>query len=207
MASERLRRYYRQERTKGATMVGFAAVQAYRNAIDRIKWEALQRIGAVRLWTEPDFDCDLSYLDDDSYSDREGRAIAKRTRDRAERDGCWGLIGQYRTDFDNVDDDGCWEWHPSDVDDDSGRVKWRCANSIWGFVGDDWQNSGYDDDIRAAAIKAFRDAWKAYLAARKAAQQEERERSQGICPACHGTGKYPAGSVGARRDDPITRIN
>ena len=51
------------------------------------------------------------------------------------RQGVWGIVGEY---FD-------------------GEV-WQHADSCFGFVGDDWKNSGYDTDIMQATLDAARDA-------------------------------------------------
>ena len=51
------------------------------------------------------------------------------------REGVWGIVGEY---FDGE--------------------RWRHADSCFGFVGDDWKNSGYDTDIMRATVDASEDA-------------------------------------------------
>lgn len=75
---------------------------------------------------EPDYDLDLSYLDqrddDDSwlFPDRQSEY------DRAQNEGGWGIVGQFRCPR-------CGQW--------------ESADSVWGFIGDDWRGSGYDTDV------------------------------------------------------------
>ena len=56
--------------------------------------------------------------------------------ERVNRDGVWGVIGEY--------------WN--------GR-EWVHVDSCWGFIGDDWRESGYDADIMRSTL----DAANAYL--------------------------------------------
>jgi hypothetical protein len=79
----------------------------------------------------PDHFPDLSYLGQECFADvRDGEY------ERARKDGVWGIESQY-----NLGD---------------GRG-WVSADSVWGFIGDDYKGSGYDDDIRSAAISALRE--------------------------------------------------
>lgn len=55
--------------------------------------------------------------------------------DRINRDGVWGIVGEY-----NI-----------------GRG-WEHGDSVWGFVGNDHEGSGYDEDVRNATVSALRDA-------------------------------------------------
>lgn len=82
----------------------------------------------VRIRFEPDELADLSYLDQDEFSD-----IRDDEYDRANRDGCWGAIAEY--------------WNEV-------GAEWMHADSIWGFIGDDFEGSGYDDDLKRAALEA-----------------------------------------------------
>lgn len=58
-------------------------------------------------------------------------------RARVSREGTFGIIARYR---------------PSE--DDS----WRAVDSCWGFIGDDWKDSGYDTDLMLAALEALDEA-------------------------------------------------
>lgn len=123
-----LEKAYRKERS-----LGWPAQGAIRNARTRILWAELEddrdrpgEIGVVRLKIEWD-DCpDLSYLDQDCFAKDRAHEYA-----RANRDGVVGIVGQY--------------WDGS---------KWRIADSVWGFIGDDWRNSGYDTDVMCATLDA-----------------------------------------------------
>lgn len=55
----------------------------------------------------------------------------KHLRLRYLKEGCYGIITKV---FDNKD------------------AMWRIAESIWQFIGRDWEYSGYDTDIKRAAI-------------------------------------------------------
>jgi hypothetical protein len=59
-----------------------------------------------------------------------GEFIAK-----VDREGVFGVIGEY---FDGE--------------------RWQHADSCFGFVGDDWKNSGYDTDIMRATLNEAKDA-------------------------------------------------
>lgn len=158
MASGTIRRLYFRERAKG-----HEARSAYRNAIVRAKWDALEDLGLVRLSFPYDDHADLSFLDQGHYQDsREGRALAKMLRERAERDGCYGIVGEYR------------------LDPESGE--WEQGDSVWGFIGDadisEEFGSGlncYGPDIMDRTLDKFKAAWK--------------DRVRDACPACHGTGR------------------
>src|SRR5262245_17299029 len=107
MVSHTLRTLYHRERR-----LGFSAWQALRHARIRRTWEHLED-RYVRLRLEPDDGPDLSYLEQGCYQGtREGRALAKQTRETVEREGVWGILGEYRL-----------------TDGDS----WHVADSVWGF--------------------------------------------------------------------------
>lgn len=160
MASTILRKLYREERDKHRTMrVGFSAVDAYRDAIIRRKWRALEDSGYVRFETPYDNDPDISFLDQDCFnSDRGGIALTKRIRELASDEGVFGLVGEYRLD----------------TDSDS----WESGGSVWGFIGyDDTnpRNNCYATSVMLETIEAFRAAWKDHI--------------RNVCPQCHGTGR------------------
>lgn len=165
-----------------ARRAGYPAASALDMARTIAKFRALEDIGAVRIRAEHD--------EETSFDEGEE---------------AFGTIGEFRTDFEYLSD-----WLPSDTEEDH-VTDWEHADSCWGHVGyqdvTDPLENPYVVDEMAECVEQFRDSWKAYLAEKQATQAEERERNLGICPACHGTGKYPAGSAGARRDDPITRTN
>jgi hypothetical protein len=94
----------------------------------RAEWSEAESQDLVRLRVEPDQDLDLSYLDQDCYTDR----YRAEVREHAERDGGTGIIGEYY--------DG---------------ETWQSTDSVWGFIGDDWKGSGYDIDIMRATLDAL----------------------------------------------------
>lgn len=69
---------------------------------------------------------DDSYIDTWGESEEEVIRLKKELWDRIENEGVWGLVGEVKCKC-------CGSWTTTD--------------SVWGFVGDDWKNSGYDDYI------------------------------------------------------------
>lgn len=98
------------------------------------KWDELETQGKVRLKIEPDYDADLDDLLGDSYDptvnpDIPAKRLAQEREweiDRINREGVWGIVGQYKCKC-------CGSW--------------TTADSVWGVVGDDWKESGYDLEI------------------------------------------------------------
>lgn len=82
----------------------------------------LTELGYVRMIWEPDYDADLSWAD-------------AETLELAERDGCWGLVGQYRV---------------------SESDAWRDGDSVWGLVGQ--YDSGCGSDIADQTVESLKDA-------------------------------------------------
>ena len=80
----------------------------------------------VRLVLKGDDD-PSSALDGD-FSERDRKELAER----ANRDGVWGVCGQF--------------WNGRD---------WEEVDSCWGFIGDDWKGSGYDVDIMGTVLDAL----------------------------------------------------
>lgn len=177
MASAQLKQLYRTARRANVgCIVGESALSAWRAARILRQWAALEDMGAVRLIAIPDEDCDASDYSDDPD------------------DEAFGVVGQYRTDFDAE------SWDASDTDRGDGtirdyrhtftaewrEIRWEQGDSIWGCVGCkdvlDWRENAYVIDIMEATIDVFRAAWKAHVRAR-------RDRQAGLCTACHGTGR------------------
>lgn len=108
-----------------------------------------EAFGPVRLRLEPEQEFyDDSYIDtwtDETQAYRD--KVRKELWECIERDGVWGLIGEF--------------WNGQE---------WEHADSCWGFVGDDWQNSGYDIDIMQATI----DAYHEHMTAAARAMEAER---------------------------------
>jgi hypothetical protein len=141
---------YRRERDRG-----FPAKWAISNARTRLEWEKHEvaeyssgepidpHRGDVRLRMVPDEMGSLEDLEGDCFNPKANPDIpaSRLQRDREEfiskvnRDGVWGIIGEY---FD-------------------GEV-WKHSDSCFGFVGDDWKNSGYDTDIMRTTLDEATDA-------------------------------------------------
>ncbi|MEN6534494.1 MAG: hypothetical protein ABFD89_12575 [Bryobacteraceae bacterium] len=122
---------------------GIAAVQlkaAKREARIREAWEKAEDAGLVRLRVEPDESTDLDNLLGDVFNpeanpDIDPKRLEQEKQheiDRINRDGVWGVIGEYK----------------AAVCPACGRGgNWEHADSCWGFIGNDWEGSGYDLDI------------------------------------------------------------
>ena len=127
-----------------------SAVQAFREAKIRVRWEAMDGDEAsefdeyhfsdkVRLLIVPDADCTYDCACDNVKCEQSWR-------EHAERDGCWGIVGQYRSiegGF-GASGSGVRQW-----------TSWVDTDAVFGFVGDDWRNSGYDLDIMESAMDAY----------------------------------------------------
>jgi hypothetical protein len=147
--NKQLLRLYQRERTRG-----FQATWALSNARTRLEWDQHEvaehfigepidpKRGNVRLRLVPDETCSFEDLESDCFNPETNPDIpaSRLQRDREEfiakvnRDGVWGIIGEY---FDGE--------------------KWQHADSCFGFGGDDWKYSGYDTGIMRATLDAARD--------------------------------------------------
>lgn len=133
---------------------GFNAKQSYSQAKTYQEWDRLDGFtfdgderaktaapnktiycpGPIRLILEPEGE----YYDDsfiDTWTDMrecEREKYRKELWDRIERDGVWILCGEY--------------WNDNE---------WEMADCCGGFIGDDWENSGYDSDTMDATIQAY----------------------------------------------------
>jgi hypothetical protein len=150
-----VRKAYLRERAKG----NLSRIALF-NAKTRIAWDKAnghvigdgERVPCyepafrdVRLRIVADDCCDLENLLGDTYNPKvntdipESRLERERQQeiDRINRDGVWGVIGEY---FDGE--------------------QWEHVDSCFGFVGQDWKDSGYDVDIMASTMDAARKARK-----------------------------------------------
>jgi hypothetical protein len=151
--------YYREYRTTfwknpqhfGKTGIAkYQLASAKREADIRQRWEKAEDSGLVRLEIVPDEVCSLDDLlgdcfDPDVNSDIKSEILAKQKQweiDRIERDGVWGVRGQFK----------CPSCHA-----------WQDADSCWGFVGEDWRDSGYDLDIMDATLDAMDIAYSKHV--------------------------------------------
>lgn len=134
---ERVRRAYVKLRAlgnKAETALDAARVEVSWNRREAGEHDEADAIHCVRVRMVPDDSADLSYLEQDCFED-----VRAAEYDRANRDGVWGVITEY---FDEV------------------THRWREADSCWGFVGDDWNGSGYDTDMKRAALRARAESLK-----------------------------------------------
>jgi len=83
---------------------------------------------------------------DDSYIDdpKEKKEIQKRV----ENEGVWGVKASWRLSEDDVTDHGRLIM----------SSEWEEADATWGFIGDDWKDSGYDTDLMRSAMNGFLEA-------------------------------------------------
>lgn len=133
------------------------ATYAIREVRTRMEWEALdgeivgeydrdqdRETGSVRLRIVADDCCNFDDLEGDTFDPDVNSDVPrarlereqKEFREKVNRDGVWGVIGEYF----------------------NGK-EWVHVDSCFGFVGEDWKESGYDIDIMRATI----DAMRAYL--------------------------------------------
>ena len=96
--------------------------------------ESVYAPGPVRLRLVSDDTCyDDSYIDTwHDISENECERVRRELWARIEQDGVCGVIGEY------------WNGH-----------EWEHADSCFGFVGDDWKDSGYDSYIMAETLEAW----------------------------------------------------
>ena len=132
-------REYRRQRALGnpASMAWWhaktnAAFYAAESSCDHDRRERCScdvDVGEVGLHVVPDECADLSFLDQACFAD-----VRERELERADRDGVWGVVSQ------------AWDGEA-----------WEDVDSCFGFIGEDWQDSGYDVDIKASALERAED--------------------------------------------------
>jgi hypothetical protein len=152
---KRIHRFYWQHRK-----AGWRPIKAWHAAKVRVKWDALESCHAVRLIEEYDEECSQEYG----------------------RETYW-IAGQFRDDFDNVDEDGCWAWVWGD--EERPGKHWNTADSIGGcnFRNNlDPVDNDYVIEVMRETIEAFRDAWKEHI-------DRLRMVRAGLCPRCQGSGR------------------
>jgi hypothetical protein len=160
MISQATRRLYDRFRKAGC-----GAQESLRSARILRKWNALDRLGAVRIRIE----------DDEDFTPDEDNCCCEDPRCSARTGPAYGTVGEYRTDW---HDRGSWH-----LDDGDHSSVWVHADSVWGHTGyrdpaDPVENC-YVIGIMAETIDAFRAAWQDHLA----------ESARPECPTCHGTGR------------------
>lgn len=143
-AARLFRRYQAESMTEATaarrTYGTRCAAANWDRATTQIAFEAAEAAGLVRLRVEPDVFCTLEGLEGDMFTPDVWPHVSDRTRgearaafrDKVNREGVWHVAGEY---FDGE--------------------TWQFADSCGGFVGDDWQGSGYDTDIQRATLDAL----------------------------------------------------
>jgi hypothetical protein len=136
---------------------GTLARIAIANARTRLAWYDAEwdehsepEMGEVRLRVVPDECADLADLEGDRFNPRVNPDIPvsrlereqQEFHEKVEREGVYGIVGEY---FDGE--------------------TWQHADSCFGFVGDDWKQSGYDTDIMQSTLDAA--------------------KGIEVCPTCH----------------------
>ena len=124
---------------------GWQARAAIRHARIIREFGDLEHDGKVRLRVESDDSASMDDLKGDMFSRRNHPGIPesrmareeKEFEDRVSHLGVYGIIGEYL--------------NPA-------TERWEHADSVFGFVGDDWRDSGYDADIMRATIDAYKEA-------------------------------------------------
>lgn len=128
-----LEQYYREYRRKG-----WQAKWAIRAARTMVEWDKHEDVD-VKLEVHADDICNMDDLKGDIFNpDRVDHLTPERLK-REEKEfeqqvyneGVWGIVTKVRCKC-------CGEWHTAD--------------SVWGFVGDQWMDSGYDIDVKAEAL-------------------------------------------------------
>ncbi len=113
--------------------LGFQAKWALSSAKSNIRFDELESDGLVEFKLEPDECADWDNLVGDCYNpqvntDIQESKLKEQERaemDRANQDGVWGIVS---------------------------LVNNEQIDSVWGFIGDDWKDSGYDSDVKQSAI-------------------------------------------------------
>lgn len=131
--NEKTRKMYAQLRRKG-----YPAINAISRARTVTEFESRDD---VRLQIIPDELCSMDDLKGDMFSPTVNTDIPRSRLEREEEefeqrvkdDGVYGIVGEYKCPCCDI---------------------WVQADSCWGFVGDDWKESGYDADIMAATMDA-----------------------------------------------------
>jgi hypothetical protein len=122
--------------------LGWGARDAFLHAKAEEQFNELAYSGRVRIDILPDEDADPDNILGDAYDPASNQGVQRSTLERQrnaildaiERDGVWGAVAKYQ---------------------DINTGAWIFVDSIWGFVGDSFADSGYDTELRTAAVCAF----------------------------------------------------
>jgi hypothetical protein len=125
---------YKRLRTKG-----FAVVEAKRTARINVAFSRAEQDGIVRFKVVPDNiePYDDSYIDTWDCPDEEKLQLKRDLWEKIEREGVWGIVVEKHVKCEHCKSN-----------------RWDQVESCWGFVGEDWKDSGYDLDFKMAALQA-----------------------------------------------------
>ncbi len=115
------------------------ASEAWRAAKVTAAFDAAEYEGLVKVEAVPEFDVydEGEMFDPKVNPDISPKRLAreqKELHERIERDGVWILVSYFRTDPEQ---------------------EWIEVDSVGGFIGEDFEDSGYDVDLKSAAVEAL----------------------------------------------------
>jgi hypothetical protein len=114
---------------------GWRAADAMRAARVNVAFDEAEEEGLVRFRVEPECEpYDSSYVDTWEESPARAQRIKRELDDRIERDGHWYIAADVL----------CCAEHDH----------WSRVDGVGGFIGEDFIDSGYDVDVREAALHA-----------------------------------------------------
>lgn len=116
--------------------LGFNAHNALKAARSNVEFKKLELMGVVKFEVVPDESLyDDSYVDDWTDMTESQRAAKKREIwAMIENEGVWQILAQTRCPC-------CGQW--------------IIVDTVSGFVGDSYTDSGYDSDVRFSAISLY----------------------------------------------------
>lgn len=124
----------------GYEIDGEAYPEAENASPDEIENSRLGEPGEVRLRILADTDCSMDDLKGDVYDRAVNPEIPesrmareeKEFEERIDREGVWGITGEF------------WDGD-----------EWIFVDSCWGFVGDDFRATGYEYECKHAVLQAY----------------------------------------------------
>jgi hypothetical protein len=150
---------YRKLREESGGWVGHSAEQAWKGANVLLRFVEAEERGLVRVIMRPD-EC-YCYKNDDEWWDdaprlsKEGKERAKREHYRMlDREGVWGIVGQYREDGVERPDEDVYRDEEPRHDSYQGWVE---SSSVWGVIGED--EGGYLVGILSDTLDALDAVW------------------------------------------------
>lgn len=161
---ERIRQRYREIRRETVTgpaidtgqrmFIRERAEIALSEARSLERFEHLESVGLVRFRWVPDFEpFDDSYIDTwEDVPEGKRERIRADLRERIERDGVWGLVGEYRLLPLHHGEGPIVTSYPSE----EAEPGWEIGGSCFGFVGT--EPNGYESSIAAETVDALMEA-------------------------------------------------